>query len=245
MHQPIQAYAAGASSKSRAFSLTEVMVAMGILSILIVMVGLGVRSVLDVSRRTQCASNIRGNAVTALLYIADNGNRLPYTYSAPTGKSGDYWYEALYAYSAGSDVLVGLGHSRRMEIVGESGMFRCSGNPELPIGYGWSYPNLPYRPAADGSQRPHLAAEHWIYPSRLMIMGCAEKLPGTVAGFIYSPENFPALWEEDFSMAGNIGRGHGDGANFAFLDGHVEWRAFQDIIHSNPESLYFWGVENE
>lgn len=236
----------------RGLSLTEVMVVMAIVSILVVVIGLGVRSALDLSRRTQCSSKLRSNMVTALLYVSDNGNKLPYSYGAPTGGSGLYWFEALFAYSAGSDVREIGGHNERREVIAKSRMFECSADREVPIGYGWSYPRLPYRPPADWTPPLHLDIYYWNYPSRVMVMGCAEKIEGAVHGFIYSPfpgsgNGFPAMWEDDFSRVGNISRAHGGGANFAFLDGHVEWRTFQDIIPSpsNPESRYFWGLENE
>lgn len=233
------------------FTLTELLVVIAIIGILVVLVGFGVKSALDISRRAQCLNNIRGHMGTVLRYAAENNNQLPYSYSGASGKMGFYWYETLYMYAGGEDLLEAGGHNARMEVIGESGMFQCPGNRELSIGYGWSYPNLPYRPPADESlpAPSRLYMHHWEDLSRVMVMGCAEKLTGAVTGFIYSPfpgpDGFPAMWEEDFSRAGNIGRGHGKGASFAFLDGHAEWRTFQEITPPEPESRYFWGLENK
>lgn len=62
---------------SRAFSLTEIIVATAILSILFVLALPAVQNWQTRAESTKCASNLRRFGQATLLYTADNGGRLP------------------------------------------------------------------------------------------------------------------------------------------------------------------------
>ncbi len=212
--------------RSSGFTLVELLAVIAIISVLILVIGFTTNKALGHSRQAKCLGNTRSIAVSIKLYASDHGNKLPFGHNYTTGRK---WYQSLKEYGGTDEVL------------------KCPSNNEDAVGYGWNYPALPYRSdSASSMQKQNV--NHWRHPGKLMLVGCWEKTTGAAEGYVYSP--FPSQgqsskWAEDGSMMGAIGRYHGDGANFAFLDGHCEWRTFDAIRPTAAGSEYFWGLKND
>lgn len=60
-----------------AFSLVEILVAVGVASILVALTTAGIGHALDSSKATQCQGNLRAIGVASALFSADNNGKLP------------------------------------------------------------------------------------------------------------------------------------------------------------------------
>lgn len=85
------------------FTLVELLVVLGIISVLAVLSVNAVSSGIVHARQASCASNLRQIGVGILLFAADNGGRLPET--SHTGKRDRSWIYTLSSYLGDVDKI--------------------------------------------------------------------------------------------------------------------------------------------
>ena len=62
---------------SRSFTLTELLTAIGIISILAALLLLGLRNAMESKRRTRCVNNLRQITLATIVYTDDNQGHFP------------------------------------------------------------------------------------------------------------------------------------------------------------------------
>lgn len=83
--------------RSGAFSLTELIVSIGILLVLAALTTAGVGTWLQAAQRTDCAAKLRTIGQGIALYAADNDGKLP---SRWISSPWEYWHMQIYPYLA-------------------------------------------------------------------------------------------------------------------------------------------------
>jgi prepilin-type processing-associated H-X9-DG protein len=195
------------------FTLVELVVVVAILFILISLLLPAGRKAREACRRVVCMSNMRQLQIGYLAYVADHEGRLP---GANTADSNVDW--TLYAGS--DDFFVqyaAITNGVLWKYVPELRVYQCP-----------DYPNKMY--LRHYSLNIHLnGREYWGAPSRTRIGQVAQ--PRSTFSFVEDPDprrglmgawvtgSAPGAWVDQPAWW------HNHGANYAFLDGHVEsWR---------------------
>ena len=81
------------TAHSRAFTLVEMLVTIGILALLATLLVPGARTARESARKAQCVSNLRQLGLSVFMYLDDYGRYFPY--SEPAGSSDRLWYFGL------------------------------------------------------------------------------------------------------------------------------------------------------
>src|SRR5688572_3611670 len=89
---PLPEYREREKSRRRAFSLVELLVVIGIVSLLIAMLMPVLSAARQASQSTQCLSNLRQMAIAAHQYAIENSGRFPIAYYSGSNPPLAYGY---------------------------------------------------------------------------------------------------------------------------------------------------------
>ncbi len=238
--------------RSRAFSLVELLTAIGIVALLIGLVLPTLARTRDKGRSTVCLSNIRSCGQVSLMFAADHDGWLSVGSSQPGFDTlinpdaapktwvehlAPYWDEQEGALICPSDKSP---HFETPEPV--TGRLRDSSyvvNGMLWYGDRW-------RPRSDGGIDLHLASVK--RPTYVVLLG--ERIGGTPLAVIDL-----IVVEQPGHEDGQEGLGiddepqisidlHGDGSNYAFLDGHAALHPWEQLMKRDrvPNNGRVWEI---
>lgn len=203
------------SRKAHAFSLTEILVALGVIAVVAALLFPAMQRAQKGALDAQCQSNLRQIGVAFAAYRAENQGALPKVYDPVTTM---YWFHQLLGVTPDSNGANYLGSSK---------VLRCALNPKteptfntLPptaVGYGM-LDALIWRPTSHRAQdEPKLLFKVSNLANWPLVMD-AEKLA------IYSLDN-PT---KDAAGDARFHARHSDRANILMADGHIEKAAYGD-----------------
>jgi len=238
------------SDNREAFTLLELLVVIALLALL---AGVGVCATGGRKNETkivQCASNLRQLSLSMLLYASDNNDKLP----AQTGVGRWLWD---MDWTVGNTLNQYGTPQERMYCPGTSPRFTATNNEELyeyyapglfhVIGYAPTLPGSPSLSATNVNAtltpqplKPFLISGYNVPPTpasqRVLVADATITSPGTpnyvfIQGAYRIPHLCPHL--DSFIPAGG---------NVAMLDGHVQWRSFNQIQlrTESRQTLFYW-----
>lgn len=132
-------------SKYRGFSLTELLVAIGIFAILTTIIIVAVKGVRDRAHDTGCVAQLRGIGAAVHMYVADNNGELPFVrensiikLSSPNYRT---WAVSLAPYIAGISFSEGTAAENQTKLSLLAPHFRCPADEAFreDVDHGWSY----------------------------------------------------------------------------------------------------------
>jgi prepilin-type N-terminal cleavage/methylation domain-containing protein/prepilin-type processing-associated H-X9-DG protein len=218
-----------------AFTLIELLTVIAIIGILAAILVPTVAMVRESARKAHCVSNLRQIGVASLLYASQNNDRLP-----------DLRRGGTWAWDARTSVLTDL-----IEVAGgERDMFYClSGSEEYvtlhwnfevptvtPIGYVLLFEGNPavnpeYTNLMIGDPPPRRAGGRGGAEGGLIYITESQRELAVDATLSFDGQNFHNV---PCSLPSNCRANHlkgtlPAGGNIVFLDGHVEWRPFEQM----------------
>lgn len=208
-----------------AFTLTELLVVMDILSLLAALLLPSLKSAREKGRAIVCMNNIRQLLLANSLYGNDNNGRL-----VPCRTVSSYYPWLLEPYVGGT----------KGTCLKISQLVRCpSQGSNENIFQAWGYPfsialNLPLAGLEDAGSPPHFMSDFQA-PSRTAIFG--DETVGWAWSYDWGtgPEVLP--------YGGRVSFRHSDGMNVGYADGGVRFLRYQEYPGgtSNPAGWYtFW-----
>lgn len=199
--------------RSRAFSLTETLIVVALVSIVMALIVPSTQSMLQKGRAAQCQANLRQIGAAMALYQADNNNSLPKVYDTA---SGYYWFHQLLGFTAGGQGANYLGSAK---------VLACPSNPKKTatflttpptvVGFGM-YDPIIWTPSTHRSQDEARLPMKIVKLSDWPLVMDADKLA------IYSLDNPTAAAAGDSRYAAR----HNNRANVLMADGHIEQAAY-------------------
>ncbi|MCW5557652.1 MAG: prepilin-type N-terminal cleavage/methylation domain-containing protein [Verrucomicrobiae bacterium] len=170
---------------SKGFSLTELLVTMGVISILALLLIGAVQRVRKRAELTACLNNLRQLNICLTTFVT-TANEYPLWLGAPgddfSGMQKNTWIDSLYAAGGLPFVIEGIGSTRK-----DPKLVRCPGRAgELPkfenlLGYGYNGIGMELKDGAQlylgiGGERRHdrivaVRAESVLSPSAMIAMG--------------------------------------------------------------------------
>jgi prepilin-type N-terminal cleavage/methylation domain-containing protein/prepilin-type processing-associated H-X9-DG protein len=208
--------------KTQGFTLIELLVVIAIIALLAAILFPVFSRARENARRASCMSNEKQLALGVLQYVQDYDEKLPMWALDANAKSTTGWQAVIYPYVKNGQVY-------RCPSVSQNGVIKNGVNyaagthPVLgvkysQIGYGWNVGtsanlNLGLGYAIDNvggwSQTPiHMSAV--VEPATTLMLG-----------------DINTEYEYNYSFIRHLPSGlptpHFDGANYAFVDGHVKW----------------------
>jgi len=226
------------SHRRSAFTLIEILVVLGIVAILAILLFTQIEPVLEKSRRAQCASNLRVLVSAALLYANDNNGLLPasvqanypFAYDAPDyeseanprpNKGGSYFAIQPYLGEKNYKVMTCPSMLARLKITPEESLFTEKGYWGASYYYFGGNPKSGVSPIWVGS------ADRVISPARTLLFG-------DLAYGDNSTADLPMRPGSHVGKEPATGKLVAVGANWAFIDGSVQWFSKKDLTVVQP-----------
>lgn len=211
------------SGKSGAFTLVEMLVVIGIISILAGLISGAVSAVRTSAGRSKCASNLRMMATAAIAYADDHRGEFPWGSRSSGGKTvcWDFIVAADGSVSPG-EMWNGYGVNAVLQCPAYlGGKSNWKNNPYTGYNYNCSFIG---KVQGDSGKRSAPARQAQIQDaSRTALFGDGQ-YSGGANKFMRAPER--DLQNDGSSksirLSGTQGFRHGGKTNVAFCDGHVE-----------------------
>lgn len=226
-------------SGSPAFTLIEMLAAVGIIIILAVFLFLMVKGSIGSAQVIRCIANLRNLGVAVSNYSADNDGYYPPTMTISQGNWHDYWPDRLTSYLPNQEGKTALNYPLKNKA------FFC---PSRPVHGTWgdygSNPEI-FRIIDAGSianNRPLRVSNVTNLKGRILLSDCCTD-NGREGFFFINTYTFfiePKQKNVQGSLYPPIHRGNF--LNALFADGHIETLSFEELL-KNSKSL-LGGVED-
>jgi prepilin-type N-terminal cleavage/methylation domain-containing protein/prepilin-type processing-associated H-X9-DG protein len=205
------------SQKNKAFTLVELLVVMGLISVLIAMLMPALSAARQQAKTVQCLSNLRQLAVAAENYVALNDGYYPLAYWRYSAKREDDWdFSTLDNWKTVRPGLLWMGHTsmRIQQCPSFEGKSNTLNDPYTGYNYNTSYIG------GDQGAHPPAKASQVREPSRTALFGDGQWSLGAdkyMRAPLLGPDGPSAN-----RYAGTQGFRHHGKTNVAFCDGHAE-----------------------
>jgi prepilin-type processing-associated H-X9-DG protein/prepilin-type N-terminal cleavage/methylation domain-containing protein len=205
--------------RSAGFTLVELLVVLGIITILIGILLPAFSKAREQARKTACASNLRVIGQALVMYVNANKGRLP------NGNPPATWED----YAGQNDVLVTFAR----DFVKGPQVFGCPSDREAPplqITTGDPSFSTSARSGYD-FYSIYWAPEYGPLMVKMQGKGSQRRMA-------------PLAWDIDGAKQGSLYRNHKGGGNVLFADGHVEWQNANEWDQPNmPDpATEFWPI---
>jgi len=210
--------------RRRAFSLIEILCALGVLAALAVLLMPAVGRMRVGAQSTYCINNLRQIGVALMGYANDNNGRLIPAASLG-GSPQRFWFDALDAYMAEKPENLDRDKPHAWQL--------CPTKPVRPenrtvVGYGWNHRYFGYT-LSDTSYGPNARLIEVSRPAETIII--ADSVD------ILEGETLPGTHEHRYLYANQVAKlaqRHSGRGNYLMLDGHV--------ATYRPEEVYEGGT---
>jgi prepilin-type processing-associated H-X9-DG protein len=218
-------------SRRRAFSLSEILCALGVLATLAVLLVPAVDRMRGAAQSTYCINNLRQIGVALLGYTNDNNGRLIPAASLG-GSPQRYWFDALDDYMGEEPDNFDRDRPHAWQL--------CPAKPVRPenrtvVGYGWNHRNFGYT-LNDTSYGPNARLSEVSRPAETIIIADSVDITGN--------EALPGTHEHRYLYANQVAKlakRHSGRGNYLMLDGHVATYRPEDVYEGSTEpSRLFW-----
>lgn len=203
----------------RGFTLIELLVVIAIIAILAAILFPVFARAREKARQSACSSNLKQLGLAFTMYCQDYDEMTPIGYNGQTGDTNPWWYKSWRA--------------RIYPYVNNYQLFICPSKPMTlpPTGYGSYGINAYIGETGGGGGRYSLAQIE--APAETFALG--ENDDGD---WVIEPNG--AYCTPPWPTPGWVFARHNEGANFAFMDGHVKWMKMSTAHENN---LYWWLVD--
>jgi len=244
----------GSSPRQEAFTIIELVVVLAVIALLILIRVPAMARATKQSKRAQCASNLRQFTLAEHIFANDNGDRLPHN-SVGYWAFDTSWDIGTFVESTGSKwtVMYCLGTAPRWSEQDDLNLYNYASPSYRVLGYANTFPG---NPAVSSTEiNPTLTPRSiqigfnlYATPpaSQRVLLADVTISPYTqnnpALRFTYNYTSIPGGYAKTHLSAHLIGQ-FPAGGNAGMLDGHVEWRKFDDMMpRTDPvsSSPVFW-----
>jgi prepilin-type processing-associated H-X9-DG protein len=241
----------GRSDRYRAFTLVELVVVIGIITVLIAILLPALARARDQANRIKCAANLRSIGQGLTMYTQQYGYYPGCCFTYKNSGTGGYvWPVRLRPFIGTQAVFYCPSKDPRCEWTdGAAGPVERAGPAQLPFGYekgeplihAFTYFSYGYNiwgtggsasggvglgdtvhPGFDRTGQPQVRASRVKYPSEMIAIG--DSISDGIYDAVIRPDPTTS------TPVQSPGRVHGGGANILFCDGHVTWHRPEDLV---------------
>lgn len=227
------------SRTSRGFNLTELLVVISILSLLIALLSPSLRKAMESAHMGSCAKNVQSQMLVTHLFLQDNDDTFwdqrIFNKNKDAPRTADAQAYDMEEYYESRDLAAS------QVVVAQSPNVWGSHKPILSeyLGGLESFACPSFEP-----MDPELADDYETFRYAYLFSRAYDSY--SINGFTNSPDRLAAVvdghdrdhyesgvvqdYVDVFSRAGQLMARHKMGTNTGYLDGHVEWKGFEDFI---------------
>ena len=205
------------SRRIRGFTLVELLVVIAIIALLAAILFPVFARARENARRASCQNNLKQIMLGVAQYVQDYDERLPMQYME-SGVVAEGWQAVTFPY-------IKSGQLYQCPSVSKTPYANATTHPTLgirynQIGYGWNAFGVTASPAGFFGLGNYIMAGATTGEPPVHITKVSEPSRTIAVGDI----NIGYVWNHYYIRRDSeMSRAHFDGANYAFVDGHVKW----------------------
>jgi len=234
------------SAKHRAFTLVEMLIALGIIVVLAALLFPALQAAIERGRNAVCVGRLRAIGAGLLQYTADHDGKL-IPWASLGGSPARYWFDELNPYMGIPETDFDRTEPYPWQLCPSKpfNKYPEDNKRRQAVGYGWNYRQFGNSKSAPSDGKGDRRLSEVTMPARTIIIADSLDVPDA-SGMIPPISQNRLLYSWMIQM---LAKRHSGQGNYLMLDGHVVPFKPEDVVAQTGSGLLsntpWWGISQK